>query len=223
MKAMILAAGKGERMRPLTLDTPKPLLEAGGKSLIAHHLERLAAAGFTNLVINHAWLGEKIESALGSGQQYGVNITWSREGEPLETAGGIIKALRLLSDDCFLCVNSDIWTDYPFSNLPPVDGQDLLARLVLVNNPPQHPEGDFVLDQGLVREPRAGERAYTYSGIAVYHPALFAGVIPGKQSIVPLLKAAMARGQVGGEIYTGQWFDIGTPERLAALDALLQQ
>lgn len=225
MKAMILAAGKGERMRPLTLETPKPLLQAGGKALIIHHLEKLAAAGFTELVINHAWLGDQIETALGDGQQLGVRIAWSREGEPLETAGGIIKALPLLNKDrenSFVCVNGDIWTDYPFGQLSALDGEHLLAWLVLVNNPPQHPGGDFVLEDGRVRVPRPGEAAFTYSGIAVYHPALFAGIDPGRQSIVPLLKSAMARGKVGGEIYTGQWFDIGTPERLAHLDALLQ-
>jgi N-acetyl-alpha-D-muramate 1-phosphate uridylyltransferase len=225
---MVLAAGKGERMRPLTLSTPKPLLQAGGKTLIAHHLENLSANGITEIVINHAWLGEQIESSLGNGKALGVNIAWSREGEPLETAGGILLALPLLQENkgssSFICVNSDIWTDYPFGRLPEVDGKEMLAWLVLVDNPDQHPEGDFVLQDGKVQEPAANRRqesAYTFSGIAVYHPALFEGVLPGKQSIVPLLKQAMAKGKVGGEHYKGQWFDIGTPERLSQLEALL--
>jgi N-acetyl-alpha-D-muramate 1-phosphate uridylyltransferase len=228
LKAMVLAAGKGERMRPLTLTTPKPLLQAGGKTLIAHHLENLSANGITEIVINHAWLGEQIESALGDGKALGVNIAWSREGEPLETAGGIILALPLLQENTgspsFICVNSDIWTDYPFGELPQVDGKEMLAWLVLVDNPEQHPEGDFVLQDGKVQEPAGNQRqesAYTFSGIAVYHPALFEGVLPGKQSIVPLLKQAMAKGKVGGEHYKGQWFDIGTPERLSQLEQLL--
>lgn len=222
---MILAAGKGERMRPLTLEIPKPLLEAGGKSLIAHQVDKLAAAGYRDLVVNQAWLGERLEQALGDGAALGVHITWSREGEPLETAGGIIQALPLLSpgrDSSFVAVNADIWTDYPFARLPAVDGRDTLAHLVLVDNPPQHRDGDFALIDGRVREPAPGETALTFSGIAVYHPALFAGVAPGKGSVVPLLRAAMAQGRVGGEYYGGHWFDIGTPERLEALDVFLR-
>lgn len=228
MKAMVLAAGKGERMRPLTLNTPKPLLPVGGKALITHHLENLLANGITDIVINHAWLGEQIEAALGNGEALGVNIAWSREGEPLETAGGIILALPLLQENAasasFVCVNSDIWTDYSFKNLPEVDGEEMLAWLVLVDNPEHHPAGDFILQAGKVQEPadnQGQEPAYTFSGIGVYHPALFAGLVPGKQSIVPLLKQAMAKGKVGGEHYKGLWFDIGTPERLSALDELL--
>lgn len=224
MKAMVLAAGKGERMRPLTLATPKPLLEAGGKSLLRHQVEKLAAAGITDLVINHAWLGTQIEYAFGNGAALGVNIAWSREGEPLETAGGIIQALPLLAGDpeaSFLCVNADIWTDYPFARLPAIDGRQLLAWLVLVDNPAHHPHGDFVVEDGKVREPAGNEPAFTFSGIAVYHPALFSGIAPGRQSVVPLLKAAMHRGLVGGEHYAGRWFDIGTPERLQELDAFL--
>lgn len=231
MKAMVLAAGKGERMQPLTLKTPKPLLEAGGKSLISQQIEKLAEAGISELVINHAWLGSKIENALGTGEKFGVNIVWSREQEPLETAGGIIQALPLLQDyaedtvgkSAFICVNADIWTDYSFKNLLPVDGENILAWLVLVDNPEQHPDGDFILVDGKVSEPDGQQQAYTYSGIAVYHPALFEGVPPGRQSIVPLLKKAMASGKVGGEHYQGQWYDIGTPERLQALDTLLLQ
>ena len=228
MKAMVLAAGKGERMQPLTLETPKPLLQAGGKSLIQHQIEKLADDGFTDLIINHAWLGEQVESVLGNGEGLGVSIQWSREGEPLETAGGIIQAIPLLNhDQPFACVNADIWTDFPFrtlrtvNRLASVDGEGLLAWLVLVTNPAHHPEGDFVLDGDRIREPEADESAFTYSGIAIYHPALFKGMSPGKQSVVPLLKDAMKEGKVGGEIYEGPWFDIGTPERLQALDQYL--
>ncbi len=226
MKAMILAAGKGERMRPLTLHTPKPLLQAGSKSLIAHQIEKLADNGFSDLVINHAWLGEKMETALGDGEALGVSITWSREQEPLESAGGIIQALPLLTSNTqsasFVCVNADIWTDYSFKKLPHVDGKALLAWLVLVDNPEHHPEGDFVLIDGRIREARQGEDKLTFSGIAVYHPILFDGIRAGKQSIVPLLKQAMARGKVGGEYYAGEWSDIGTVQRLQSLDAKLK-
>lgn len=226
---MVLAAGKGERMLPLTLETPKPLLAAGGKALIQHHLENLAANGFTDLVINHAWLGEQIEAALGDGSDFGVKIAWSREEEPLETAGGIIQALPRLGDEAFACVNADIWTDYAFSKLSAldsqdgVDGENLLAWLVMVENPIEHPQGDFALHEGKVSEPSGDEKAFTYSGIAVYHPALFAGLSQGKQSVVPLLKQAMANGKVGGELYQGSWFDIGTPERLLELNNFLNK
>jgi len=226
MKAMILAAGKGERMRPLTLHTPKPVLQAGDKSLIAHQIEKLADNGFSDLVINHAWLGEKMEAALGNGEALGVSINWSREHEPLESAGGIIQALPLLvsNADCasFVCVNADIWTDFSFKKLPLVDGKALLAWLVLVDNPEHHPEGDFFLVDGRIREARQGEHKLTFSGIAVYHPTLFEGIPAGKQSIVPLLKQAMARGKVGGEYYAGEWSDIGTVQRLQSLDAKLK-
>lgn len=226
MKAMILAAGRGDRMRPLTLETPKPLLEAGGKPLIVHHIEKLAINGFSDLVINHAWLGEKIEAALGNGEALGVSISWSRENEPLESAGGIFQALPLLASNAeissFICVNADIWTDYSFKNLPFIDGQTLLAWLVLVDNPEHHPEGDFVLADGKIREAKEGEEKLTFSGIAVYHPALFKDISAGKQSIVPLLKQAMANGKVGGEYYAGEWSDIGTVQRLQSLDSKLK-
>ena len=224
MKTMLLAAGKGERMRPLTLNTPKPLLRAGGKPLIQHQIEKLAASGYTDLVINHAWLGEQLEAAFGNGSELGVTIQWSREGEPLETAGGIVHAMPFLEpEESFLCVNTDIWTDLIYADLPSVDGETLLAWLVLVPNPAHHPEGDFVLESDLVRLPEEGEQAFTYSGIAVYHPSLFKNVTTGKQSVVPLLKAAMEQGKVGGQCHDGHWFDIGTPERLEALDRLLSR
>ncbi len=226
MKAMILAAGMGDRMRPLTLETPKPLLEVGGKSLIAHQIEKLAANGFSELVINHAWLGEKIEAALGNGEAMGVSISWSREDEPLESAGGIFQALPMLGDNAdassFVCVNADIWTDYSFKNLPQIDGEILLAWLVLVENPEHNPDGDFVLVDGKVRDAKEGEEKLTFSGIAVYHPALFNGITAGKQSIVPLLRQAMANSRVGGEYYAGEWSDIGTVQRLESLDAKLK-
>ena len=224
MKAMILAAGLGTRMRPLTLTTPKPLLTVAGKALLAYHIENLAAAGFRDLVINHAYLGEQIEQCAGTGEAFGVRIVYSREGEPLETAGGIRKALPLLStelaDEPFVVVNGDIWTDYAFAQLQHL--QDLggkLAHLVLVNNPPQHPQGDFAMRDGFaLDEP---ENRLTFSGISVLHPSLLRD--SAEPRLGPLLRAAMAKGLVGAEFYPGRWFDIGTPERLAELDLALRK
>lgn len=215
MKAMILAAGKGERMRPLTLHTPKPLLSAGGKPLIVHHIEKLAQAGFKQLVINHAWLGEQIEQALGDGKQFGVQIVYSAEPEPLETGGGIFRALSLLGSEPFALVNGDIWTDYDFARLPrSLSGQ---AHLVLVDNPEHHPQGDFVLERGQVGK---GEgRCLTFAGISVLDPRLFAGCQPGAFRLAPLLQQAMQAGEVSGEHYGGRWLDVGTPERLQQADA----
>jgi len=215
---MILAAGRGERMRPLTDHTPKPLLKAGGKTLIEHRVESLAAAGFRDLVINHAHLGVQIESTLGDGERYGVRIVWSREPDgALETGGGIFQALALLDSEYFLVVNADIWTDYPFARLNRrIDG---LAHLVLVDNPTQHAQGDFVLTGSRVQA--EGAPRLTFSGIGVYHPDLFRGCAPGRFPLVPLLRAAMVAGKVSGEHYTGEWRDIGTPERLAELDGAL--
>jgi len=219
MKAMILAAGLGTRMRPLTDHTPKPLLPAGGKSLIEWHIERLAAAGFRELVINTAWLAEKLEAALGDGHRYGVSIAWSREGQPLETAGGIHRALPLLGDNCFVVVNGDIWTDFDFSRLVEPQGQ---AHLVLVDNPKHHLNGDFCLDSsGQVRD--NGTPKLTFSGIGVYRPQLFQSLPDGEAKLAPLLRTAMAEGAVSGEHYAGSWWDIGTPQRLQQLDALLRQ
>jgi MurNAc alpha-1-phosphate uridylyltransferase len=216
---MILAAGRGERMRPLTDHTPKPLLPVGGKPLIQYHIERLAAAGVREIVINHAHLGEQIEQTLGDGSHLGVRLHYSAEGQgqALETGGGIFKALPLLGPDPFLVVNGDIWTDYPFTDLKlhPND----LAHLVLVENPPQHLKGDFALDGNRVKE--EGEPRYTFSGIGVYRQELFADCTPGAFSVVPLLRCAMSENRVGGHLYRGQWFDIGTPERLQALDRWL--
>jgi len=221
MKAMILAAGKGERMRPLTLHTPKPLVKAAGVPLIEYHIRALAVAGFTELVINHAWLGQQIEDHLGDGSRFGVRIVYSPEGEPLETGGGIFKALPLLGAEPFLVVNGDVFTDYPFAALrKPLAG---LAHLVLVDNPAHHPQGDFVVTEGQVSDAdEAGERL-TYSGLAVLHPRLFAGATPGAFKLAPLLREAMAAGQVSGERYGGCWVDVGTHERLAEVERLLQE
>ena len=219
---MILAAGRGERMRPLTDETPKPLLKVAGKMLIEYHLEKLKAAHITEVIINHAWLGEKIERALGDGSRYGLNIHYSAETEALETAGGILNALPLLSNDkadAFIVINADIFCDYDLKNLP--SSLSNLAHLVLVNNPPQHLHGDFVLTQsGLVEA--EGEDKLTFSGIGVYHPDLFKGCSQGKQALAPLLRNAMQQHQVSGESYQGVWHDIGTPERLTELDLYLK-
>ncbi|MHA6124974.1 N-acetylmuramate alpha-1-phosphate uridylyltransferase MurU [Pseudomonas fluorescens group sp. PF-1] len=220
MKAMILAAGKGERMRPLTLTTPKPLVRAGGVPLIEYHLRALAAAGFDEIVINHAWLGQQIEDYLGDGSRYGVHIQYSPEGEPLETGGGIFRALPLLGDEAFVVVNGDIWTDYDFSVLhQPIVG---LAHLVLANNPDHHPAGDFQLIDGQVRDSQADAPTLTYSGIAVLHPQLFEGCSAGAFKLAPLLRSAMANGQVSGERLNGQWVDVGTHERLAQVETLIE-
>ena len=220
MKAMILAAGKGERMRPLTLHTPKPLIRVGGVPLIEFHLRALAVAGFKEVVINHAWLGQQIEDYLGDGQRYGLSLSYSAEGEPLETGGGIYRALPLLGDEPFLVVNGDIWTDCDFASLHrPIAG---LAHLVLAANPAHHPAGDFCLDDGTVRDAEAGVETLTYSGIAVLHPRLFAGCSAGAFKLAPLLRQAMAVGQVSGERLQGHWVDVGTVERLAEVESLLK-
>lgn len=219
MKAMILAAGKGERLRPLTLHTPKPLVRAGGVPLIEFHVRALAAAGFRELVINHAWLGQQIEDYLGDGARFGVRIDYSAEGEPLETGGGIFRALPLLGEQPFLVVNGDIWTDCDFAGLRrPLAG---LAHLLLVDNPPHHPSGDFCLQDGRVGELRPGQSSLTYSGVAVLHPQLFAGCQAGAFKLAPLLRRAMADGLVSGEHYRGRWVDVGTHERLAEVEQLL--
>ncbi len=224
MKAMILAAGVGERMRPLTDHTPKPLLEAGGSPLIAHHIERLARAGFTELVINVSHLASRITDYCSDGSRWGVAITYSHEIEPLETAGGIFQALPLLGFDPFLVVNGDIWIDYPFARLRGLTPADpVCAHLVLVGNPPQHPRGVFALDaQGRVRELAPGASGLTYAGVGVYTRAFFATMTPGKMPLRPLLDAAIRRGCLSAEYYPGHWEDVGTPERLARLDAALR-
>ncbi len=212
MKAMLLAAGLGTRMRPLTDSTPKPLLPVAGRPLIEHHLLRLQAAGFRDIVINHAWLGEQIETALGDGGRFGLSIRYSPEGTPLETGGGIFRALPLLGDAPFLVMSSDIWIDHPLASLR--ERTSGLAHLVLVDNPPHHPNGDFALAaDGRVSESGAGQWL-TYSGLAVLHPQLFQGCEPGVFPLRPLLAKAMAANAVSGEHHRGQWLDVGTPERL---------
>jgi len=225
MKAMILAAGLGERMRPLTDHTPKPLLRAGGKTLIGWQIERLKAAGFTDLVINHAHLGQQIETELGDGSVHGVRIEWSDEGTPLETAGGIARALHLLGTQPFMVTNGDVYTEFDYGRLQSVlaamaSNPDHLAHLVLVANPPHHPAGDFGLQDGRVSPPSGpGSACLTFSGIGCYRPELFAGITPGdKARLAPLLIAAMNAGKVTGEYFAGRWEDVGTPARLHALD-----
>jgi len=232
MKALIFAAGKGERMRPLTEHTPKPLLSVGGKPLIAWHLEKLAAAGIREIVINSAWLASRLHDALGDGAHWGVRIAWSHEGsEPLETGGGLLHALPLLGDAPFLVVNGDVYCDIDFAALP--RSPPTLAHLVMVDPPEHSARGDFALgSDGLLRA--SGESLLTYSGIGVYRHELFAhwqrdvAGTPGADTtpptfrLAPLLRAAMARNTVSGEHYRGRWADVGTPERLAALDAALR-
>jgi N-acetyl-alpha-D-muramate 1-phosphate uridylyltransferase len=216
-RAMLLAAGRGERLRPLTDTLPKALVEVAGKPLIGYHLEALARAGIREVVINLSWLAEQIRAALGDGGRYGVRIAYSEEGPvPLETGGGIHRALTLLGPGPFLVVNSDVWTDMDFSRvLTPSEGAD--ACLMLAPNPPQHPRGDFGLEGDLVVE-RATER-FTYTGIGVFRPELFAGCAPGRFPLLPLLQRAIAARRLRGELYRGEWLDIGSADRLASLDA----
>lgn len=226
MKVMLLAAGRGERMRPLTDDCPKPLLPVAGKPLVVWQLERLAAAGFRDIVMNVSWLGEQIAATLGDGSQHGVQLTFSREPWPaLETGGGIFNALPLLGEEPFLLVNGDVFTDidYALLRLAPND----LAHLVLVPNPEHHPRGDFSLD-GAGRiiaegsESSEGCRRLTYAGVAVLHPQLFAGAAAGRFPLLPWLLQAREARRLGGQLHPGRWSDIGTPQRLASLDAELR-
>jgi MurNAc alpha-1-phosphate uridylyltransferase len=214
MRAMILAAGRGERLRPLTDDVPKPLMLLGRKTVIEYHLESLSAAGFREVIINQGHLGDQLPTALGDGSRWGVHIHWSDEQpEALETGGGIFKALPLLGAGPFLVVNGDVWTDYPFARLRAVKCD--WAHLVMVPNPEHNPQGDFALLGARLREEGAAKQ--TFSGIGVYHPRLFEGCSPGKFSVVPLLRTAMREQVVTGELFSGRWDDIGTAERLEAL------
>jgi N-acetyl-alpha-D-muramate 1-phosphate uridylyltransferase len=244
MRAMILAAGRGERMRPLTLTRPKPLLQVGGEALIEHHLRALAAAGFGEVVVNLSWLGEQIPAALGDGARYGLAIAYSDEGpEPLETGGGILRALPRLAPmgvEPFLVLNGDVWMNYPYAWLRErfaagLPGRDQ-AHLVLVPNPEHNPRGDFAVLDGRMLEPVPGMAEdtavsariaalprHTFSGLGVYHPSLFNGCREVQFKLVPLLRTAAVMGRVGVECFDGDWSDIGTPERLAALDARLRQ
>ncbi len=234
MKAMLLAAGRGERMRPHTDHTPKPLLEAGGRPLIAWHLERLAQAGIREVVINLSWLGEQIAGRLGDGSAYGISIVYSREPWPaLETGGGLRQALPLLGADPFLLVNGDVFTDIDFRSITLKAGD--LAQLVLVPNPPHNPRGDFWLDAagrivvdatqaaGAPEGAGAVPERLTYSGVAIIDPALLAGSEPGRFPLLPLLLSARDSGRLGGQRHSGRWLDIGTPQRLAELDAELSR
>ncbi len=222
MPVMIMAAGRGERMRPLTDSRPKPLLEVAGKPLLAYHLERLADAGFSRVVVNLAYLGDQIETWLGDGSRFGMRVRYSREPEgALETGGGMRHALPLLGPGPFMVVNGDVWTDYPFVQLREFTLADKdLAHLVMVPNPPQHPEGDFVLNNG--RLSQGDCERLTYSGIGVYRAELVAGERPDRFPLAPLLIQAMNQGRVSGECYRGGWDDIGTPARLEALAQRLQ-
>ncbi len=228
MRAMILAAGRGERMRPLTDTCPKPLLPAGGKPLIVWHIERLAAAGIREVVINHAWLGQQIEQSLGDGSRWKICIRYSSESQALETAGGIAQALPLLDDGSnapFLVLNGDVWSDWSpqaASAIAAGLGDDD-AWLLLVDNPAHHPEGDFRLDGQRVSDRQPAAPALTFSGTAMYRPALFRDLTPGEPArLAPLLRAAMTRGRVQGARHDGIWVDVGTPARLAELDAQLR-
>jgi MurNAc alpha-1-phosphate uridylyltransferase len=242
MRAMILAAGRGERMRPLTLTHPKPLLRVGGEALIEHHLRALAAAGFREVCVNLSWLGAQIPAALGDGARYGLHIHYSDEGPaPLETGGGIFRALAWLCPmgvEPFLVLNGDVWMNFPYARLHEqfaagLPGKDQ-AHLVLVPNPPHNPRGDFALLDGRMVEPVPGMDAdtavaqriaalprHTFSGLGVYHPSLFNGCSDGVFKLAPLLRAAAVQARVGVELFDGDWLDIGTPERLDALNARL--
>ena len=214
MHAMILAAGRGERMRPLTDSVPKPLIEVNGKPLIQYHIENLVLSGMSSIVINHARLGAQIERYPGDGSRFGADITYSPEGDvPLDTGGGIFNALPLLGPNPFVVVNADLWTDFPFHNLPSQPKH--LAHLVLVPNPPHNPGGDFSLTG--VQTGVTGAPLLTFTGIAVYRPELFARCTKGIFPLAPLLRNAVTRQQVTGELYSGKWMDIGTPERLEEL------
>jgi len=224
MKAMILAAGEGRRMRPLTSVTPKPLLEVAGKPLIEHHIVRLGAAGFTEIVVNVSHLGHQLVDFLGDGSQWQVGISISSEQTPLETAGGIIQALPLLGDAPFLLVNGDVFTDYPFAQLRETAPTERGAHIVLVPNPEHHPLGDFALHEGRVghrssTQPAAGDPVVaTYSGIGVYEPTMFQDCASGLHPLKPLLDEAIAQASLSGELYQGVWEDVGTPVRLTALN-----
>ncbi|MCK5725695.1 MAG: nucleotidyltransferase family protein [Thiotrichaceae bacterium] len=224
MKAMILAAGHGTRMRPLTNHLPKPLLKVYDKSLLVWHLERLKHAGFTDIVINISWCGHKIPEALGSGSQWGLNIQYSDEQDSgaLETAGGIAKALPLLGSEPFLVTNGDVWCEYNYPKQSLAEND--LAHLVLIKNPEHNLSGDFCLEKGRITDRKENQVGITFSGIGYYRPELFKNINPAgeKAALAPLLRAAMEKGQVSGEYYHGIWHDIGTPKRLESLDQMLR-
>jgi len=215
MKAMILAAGRGERLRPLTDETPKPLIKVAGKSLIEYHLENLARAGFEDVIINTAWLAEKIHQQLGDGSDYGINIHYSDEGTALETAGGIINALALLGEQPFLVINGDIWCDFDFSELPDLE-KSKQAHLILVTNPSHNPQGDFSLREQQIEN--TGETMHTFSGIGIYSPLFFSQQTNGIKPLAPMIREKSTQHLVSGQLYTGRWTDVGTIERLNELE-----
>ncbi len=226
---MILAAGRGERMRPLTDSEPKPLLKVAGCSLIEHHIKALYRAGIRDIVINHAWLGDKIEQQLGDGKQFGVHIAYSAEQTALETAGGICQALPLLGNEPFLVINGDIWTDFPLLQLLTTAKKRLntsiWAHLLFVPNPAHHPEGDFCLRE---QDPLVYEKGlypdsscYTFSGIGLYHPKIFYFLDKGRQALAPVLKSLIREQHITAQVYAGDWFDIGTPQRLDEINTYL--
>ena len=216
---MLLAAGRGERLRPITDSLPKPLVRVGGRPLIAWHLARLSRAGVREVVINLSWLGDQLRAALGDGGEFGVRISWSEEGPvPLETGGGILRALPLLAPGPFLVVSADIWTDIDFGRIRIPD--ESRAHLVLIPNPPHHPRGDFGLEHGRVVD-RENERL-TYANVGIYRPELFEGFDCGRFPLLAALKRGMAAREVSGEIHRGAWYDAGTPERLAELEERLR-
>ncbi|HEX7115312.1 MAG TPA: nucleotidyltransferase family protein [Steroidobacter sp.] len=222
MRAMILAAGRGERMRPLTDERPKPLLHVGGKPLIEYHLEALAAGGIRDVVINLAWKGEQLREALGTGERFGVTIQYSDEGsEALETGGGIVQALPLLGSDPFLVVSADVWTDYPLTRCLDALSHGDVAHFVLVPNPEFHPRGDFGLSEGRATD-APGER-YTYANIGAFRPEFFEGCTPGRFPLAPLMYDWIRKGRVSAELYRGRWHNVGTAAQLAELDAALMR
>lgn len=227
MKAMILAAGKGERMRPLTLHTPKPLLKVGDQPLIDYHVRKLAKVGIEELVINTAWLGEQIEASLGDGRHYGLRITYSREGSPLETAGGIRRALPLLrseGDDRFIVINGDIWTDFAFSQLMALEcNESHPATIVLTDNPEHHPTGDFILNARGLALNRGEGTPLTFAGISLLHASLIERAPSGEDRLGPLLAALADDERLRGIHHRGAWFDVGTPERLRHVDQYVRE
>lgn len=222
MRAMILAAGRGQRMRPLTDELPKPLLRAGRHSLIEYHLFKLAQVGVREVVVNHAWLGDKIEKYLGDGSRYGIKIHYSPEPEGgLETAGGIIRALPLLGTEPFWVINGDIYTDLDFHALPQQLASGIDAHLLLVDNPPHHPHGDFTIHNGLLADSQTNEKSYTFSGVGLYRPQFFAKYAAGAELFLPLrplLNEALQQQRISASVFSQRWVDVGTPERLAELN-----
>ena len=218
MKAMILAAGRGQRLRPLTDKLPKPLVEVQGKPLLQRHIENLISAGFTDVVINVSWLRQQIVSFLEQHNHFNINIQVSDEGDTaLETGGGMYHALPLLGDDAFMVVNGDVYTDFPFAELATLQGNDLVS-LLMVPNPEHNLGGDFSVSAARLREKQANQPNYTYSGIGIYHPQLFAHSTSGAFSVVPLIKQAIANQHAAAQVYDGLWSDVGTPQRLDALN-----